>query len=137
MIGALLTKRVMEKNHVAMQEAMDPVALMARWSDDVTLTPMGCEPIRGKEAVLAFERAYADTLDAVHVTLRSVSLAKPWAFGFTNTVVLEDELRVQRKDGRTQTLHEAIILELERGRIAAVRVFLADPDYEKVVLGVE
>lgn len=98
---------------------------------------MGCPPIRGKAAVMAFDKAYSDTMTSYHVTMRSVSLAKPWAIGFTNTVVIEDEMTIQRKDGRTQTLHQVLILELKRGKLVAVRKNLADPDYEKVMLGVE
>ena len=136
MIGALLIKRIMEKDYVPNVESMDP-SFMAKWTDDVTLTPMGCPPIRGKDAVMAFDKAYYDTMDSCHVTLRSVSLAKPWAIGFTNTVVLEEEITIDRNDGRTQTLHNVKILELKRGKVVAVRIYLADPDYEKVLLGVE
>lgn len=112
-------------------------SFMDEWADDVTLTPMGCPPIRGKAAVQAFDQAYYDTMTSYHVTMRSVSLAKPWAIGFTNTVVIEDEMTIERKDGRTQTLHQVLILELKRGKLGAVRTYLADPDYEKVMLGVE
>ena len=137
MIGALLIKRYMEKNHVPEYESMDPSRFMANWTDDVTMTPMGCPPIRGKDAVMAFEKSYFDTIRSCHVITRSVSVAKPWAIGFTNTFVLEDEITIERKDGRTQTLHPVIVLELKRGKVAAVRTYLADPDYEKVVLGVD
>lgn len=40
MIGALLIKRYMEKSHVPAVEPMDP-SFMAKWTDDVTVTPMG------------------------------------------------------------------------------------------------
>jgi hypothetical protein len=136
MIGALLTKRLVERDHVPNVESMNP-SFMDEWADDVTLTPMGCPPIRGKDAVMAFDKAYYDTMTSYHVTMRSVSLAKPWAIGFTNTVVIEDEMTIERKDGRTQTLHQVLILELKRGKLVAVRTYLADPDYEKVMLGVE
>ena len=136
MIGALLIKRLVEKDHVPHVESMDP-SFMQEWADDVTLTPMGCTPIRGKDAVMAFDRAYYDTMASYHVTTRSVSLAKPWAIGFTNTVVIEDEMTIERKDGRTQTLHQVLILEIKRGKLVAIRTYLADPDYEKVLLGVE
>jgi hypothetical protein len=48
-----------------------------------------------------------------------------------------DEIAIERKDGRTQALHQILILELKRGKVVAIRPYLADPDVEKVLLGVE
>jgi hypothetical protein len=136
MIGAILLKRWMEKNHAKLVSAMDP-SFAADWAEDVVVTPMGCPPIRGRDAFMAFERCYFDTMASYQVTTHSVSVARPWALGLTNTLVVEDEMRIERKDGQIQTLYEVLVVELKRGKVVAVRTYLADPDAENVTLGVE
>jgi hypothetical protein len=42
--------------------------------------------------------------------------SKPWALRFTKTVAIEDALTIKRKDRRTQTLHQVLILEIRGAR---------------------
>ena len=62
--------------------------------------------------------------------------AKPWAIGFTNTVVIEDEMTIERKAGRTRRCTRSSPWSSSGTRSSAF-AHLADPDYEKVLLGVE
>lgn len=98
---------------------------------------MGCPRIRGRDAFRAFERSYFDTMASYQVTTHSVSVAGPWALGLTNVLVVEDEMPIERKDGRIQTPYEVLVVELKRGKVVAVRTYLADPDAENVTLGVD
>jgi hypothetical protein len=135
MIGALILKKVMQDRHASAVESRDAAELMKDWDEDVTLTLMGNPPIVGKAACIEWEQAYFDTMADYHVTSSHVCVEHPAALGATNTVMLEDTMEIERKDGRKQTIHEALSIDLVKGKIVAVRGYVADPDAEEMLLG--
>ena len=135
MIGAMVLKRYFEKNHVAEFEARD-AAYVDKFPEDVTITFAGGPPIVGKQAVREFEQSFFASMKDLKVVTRTVAVARPWAFGLTNTLMIEDEYHVERHDGRKETLYDLISIDVVKGKVVATRGYLADRDAEKVALGV-
>lgn len=135
MFGALLLRKAMHDKHGPAVQSRDAVELMHDWDENVTVTLMGNPPIVGKEAAIKWEQAYFDTMADYRVTSSHICVEKPAAIGFTNTVMIEDTMEIERKDGRKHIIHEALSLDLVKGKVVAVRGYVADPDAEKVLLG--
>lgn len=136
MVGALILRKLMQDRHGPAVESRNAAELMKDWDDNVTVTLMGNPPIVGKADCIAWEEAYFDTMTDYHVTTSHVCVEQPAALGATNTVMLEDTMEIEREDGRQQTIHEALSIDLVKGKVVAVRGYVADPNAEKVLLGV-
>ena len=135
MLGATLLRNAFERDHAAAVESLDAEKVTERFSDDVTLTFMGNPPVVGKEAVKAFMRGYYETVASSRTTTTHVAVARPWAFGLTNTVIVEDDVEVTRKDGSVDHLPQGLAFDVRGGRVVAVREYLADPDARQRALG--
>ena len=114
MLGPLIMRSMMRKNQAATVERKDIEALTKIWADDVTLTFMGQPPIVGKPAVEAWYRSWFDVLAEVHETPKNFSFARPYALGFTNTVLWEATGEHVYKDGR-KVVQTAVAMDFERG----------------------
>lgn len=135
MIGAMLLKRYFEKNHAPQFEARD-AAYVDAWPENVSITFAGQPPIVGKQAVKEFEMSFFGSMEDLRLVTRTVALARPWALGFTNTVICEDEYHIVRRDGREETLYDLICVDIVKGKVVGTRGYLADPDAQRVALGV-
>ena len=137
MLGALVLRMLLRRSQAATVQAQDVIALRRSWTDDITLTFMGQPPIVGREAVEDWYRAwFAGVADAFEQPI-SFALARPYALGLTNTVLFETTSETVLPDGRTAVLHEATAIELRRGKVHAIRVYVADPQGEKALLGLD
>jgi ketosteroid isomerase-like protein len=134
-LGAILLRNAFKNDHAAAVESLDVDKVTERFSDDVTLTFMGNPPIVGKEAVKDFMREYFATLAGSKTTTTHVAVARPWAFGLTNTVLVEDDVELTRKDGSIDHLPQGLAFDVHSGRVVAVREYLADPAARKRALG--
>lgn len=134
-LGAILLRNAFKKDHAAAVESLDVDKVTERFSDDVTLTFMGNPPIVGKEAVKEFMREYFATLTSSRTTTKHVAVARPWAFGLSNTVIVEDDVQVERTDGSVEHLPQGLAFDVQGGRVVAVREYLADPAARKRALG--
>lgn len=135
MLGALVLRMLLRRSQAATVRAEDVIALRRNWADDITLTFMGQPPIVGREAVEDWYRAWFAGVADVFEQPISFALARPFALGLTNTVLFETTSETVRPDGRTALLHVATAIDLERGKVRAVRVYVADPQGEKSLLG--
>jgi ketosteroid isomerase-like protein len=136
MLAPLIMRSMMRRNQAATVESKDIEALKKMWADDVTLTFMGQPPIVGKPAVEAWYRSWFDVLEEVHESPKNFSLARPYALGFTNTVLWESTGEHVFKDGRKVVKQVAVAIDFERGKGKAIRIYVADPDGEKRYMGV-
>ena len=136
MLGSLIMRSMMRKNQAATVERKDIEALKKMWADDVTLTFMGQSAIVGKPAVEAWYRAWFDVLEEVHESPKNFALVRPYALGFTNTVLWEATGEHVFKDGRRVVLQTAVAIDFERGKAKAIRLHVSDPHGEKRYMGV-
>lgn len=137
MLGALVLRILLRRSQAATVQAQDVNALRRYWAEDITLTFMGQPPLVGREAVEDWYRAWFAGVADVFEQPISFALAHPFALGLTNTVLFETTSETVLPDGRTAVLHETTAIDLERGKVRAVRVYVADPQGEKALLGLD
>lgn len=135
MIGALLMRNVMSKNQSATVNAMDIEALKEFWADDVTLTFVGQPPIEGKDAVEAWYRSWFAGIKEIRETSTNFALVHPYAVGASNTVLFEAKSDMEFTDGRHAVEHEVAVIEVRGGKATNIRVYVADEDGGKVLMG--
>jgi ketosteroid isomerase-like protein len=127
MIGALVIRRGVGQHMVANIESLDAKQLTADWADDVVVEFPGREPIVGKQAAEAFFRAYFATLDKEDVSVTSMALAHPYAFGVANRVLAEAEVTDHFKDGRTLTFRIIYAFDLDGHTTKTMRFYPYEP----------
>ena len=137
MLGPLIMRSMMRRTQAATVESKDIEALKKMWADDVTLTFLGQPAIAGKPAVEAWYRSWFDGLAEVRERPRNFAFVRPYALGFTNTVLWESTGEFVFQDGRKAVVQEVTAIDFERGKAKAIRIYVADPDGEDLFLGVE
>ena len=135
MIGALMMRNAMSKKQAATVNAKDIEALKELWADDVTLTFVGQPPIEGKDAVEAWYRAWFAGIKEIREMSTNFALVHPYAVGVSNTVLFEATSDMQYTDGRHAVEYEATVIEIHRGKPPNIRVYVADQDGGKVLMG--
>lgn len=135
MIGALLMRNTMSKNQAATVNAKDIEALSKFWADDVKLTFVGQPPIEGKEAVEAWYRSWFAGIKEMRETSANFALVHPYAVGLSNTVLFEATSDMEYIDGRHAVEHEVTVIEIRAGKATNIRVYIADEDGGKVLMG--
>lgn len=135
MIGALVMRKLMSRNQAATVNAKDIEALKRFWADDVRLTFVGQPPIEGKDAVEEWYRSWFAGIEEIRETSTNFALLHPYALGASNTVLFESENEIQFCDGRHTVEREAVVIEIRGGKATDIRVYVADEDGGKVLMG--
>lgn len=127
MIGALVIRRGVGQQMIEKIESLDAKQLTADYADDVVLEFPGREPIVGRQAAEAFFAAYFATLDAEEVSVTSIALAHPYAFGVANRVLAEAEVTDHFKDGRTLAFRTIYAFDIDGHTTKALRFYPFEP----------
>lgn len=135
MIGALLMRKAMSKGQAATVNAKDIEALKKFWAEDVTLTFVGQPPIEGKGAVEAWYRSWFAGIKEIREISTNFALVHPYAVGVSNTVLFEATSDMEFIDGRHAIEHEATVIEIRGGKATNIRVYVADEDGGKALMG--
>ena len=138
MIGALITKFGAVRGWEALNRR--DLRYFERYlAEDVVCEIPGPPPIGGrfvgKAAWLEAMQRWVDAVPSYHYRLIHVALDRPWALGFTNTVITEFELTETMTDGRSHTGLGIDVTEMKRGKIVAERTYSFDPAAEEALLG--
>lgn len=134
-MGALVLRTLIRKNQARTVAAKDLARLKNMWADDITLTFMGQPPIVGKQAVEQWYRAWFASVTEISEHPRNFALVRPYALGFTNTVLFETTGETVLLDGRKNVVVETGVIEFKRGKAQAIRIYVADPEGESAFLG--
>lgn len=135
MIGALLMQKTMSKNQAATVNAKDIEAVKKFWADDVKLTFVGQPPIEGKDAVEEWYRSWFAGIKEIRETSTTFALVHPYAVGLSNTVLFEAKSDMEYTDGRHCVEYEVGVIEIRGGKATNIRIYVADEDRGKVLMG--
>jgi ketosteroid isomerase-like protein len=123
-IGALLMRASVPRSF-ATQSRMDLEAMSARWSDDVTLEISGPSVLagryEGKAEVEEFFRRDWNRLASGHIEAVKIGLARPYAFGLTNTILIQFIADVVSRQGVIGRIEGVSVVDVRRGRTVAIR----------------
>lgn len=124
-------------------EIRDAVDLVNRWNravaagnmaefasmfapDAVLFTPMSADPIRGREAVVEFERnmhlAFPNATLTIHKPVAfGNTVAVEWEYAGRNTGPIQTPMRIIPPTGRDMHIHGASFIHFQNGKITQER----------------
>lgn len=129
MIGAMILTRMARAGYETMNRK-DLAAFMRNWAEDATFEFPGQSTVSGryvgKQAISGFFRAVFDRMAVLRFTVMRVAVTRPYAFGLTNTVLVEWTEDATSHDGVTGHVEGVTIMRVRSGRIIAARDYFFD-----------
>lgn len=89
----------------------------------------------GRPAFRAYWLRLFDRYDTFTMTPKRIALARPYAFGLTNTVLMEWVVDVLANDGLSLRAEGVTVVEIRHGKAVHVRDYIFDPTLLELVWG--
>ena len=139
MIGALVVRRMWKDKMEQAFNTRDVDALMEAVAQDAVFEFGGTSGLSGRyegkaEIRRFFARAFARYL-AIHCRIGRVALARPYAFGASNTVMSEMHFEISTDEGTLAVVDLVNVSELRHGKVVRARDYLFDETPEIVMWG--
>lgn len=140
MVGALLVQREFCAIGAAF-ERRDADVLLRDWADDAVFEFGGAGGVsghfEGKEAIRGWFDRWFTRMESLEMTIRRVAVARPWALGLSNTVMVEFVAEETSHDRVTTHTEGVTVYDVRRGRVVRARNYLFDEQSEIGVWGTD
>jgi ketosteroid isomerase-like protein len=138
MIGAVLTRARLSRLFASMRRK-DWQAVCRDISDDGVFEFPGRSTMSGRHegrpAIEAFWRRDFDRMQSFNIRPKRIALAHPYAFGATNTALVEWVADEVTRDGITAHLEGVAVIEIRRGKMIFARDYVFDPSLLEPIWG--
>jgi ketosteroid isomerase-like protein len=138
MIGALVVQHLFSTSGRAFEQR-DTEALLSSWADDVVFEFGGAGGMSGhfagKEAVRGWFHRWFERMDSLEMKVRHVGVARPWALGLSNTVLVEFVVDETSHDGVTVHTEGVTVYDVRHGKVVRARNYLFDEHSETTTWG--
>jgi ketosteroid isomerase-like protein len=139
MIGALLMQRTLKRRVRRAVTRRDPEAILGCWADDGVLEYGGTHNMAGRfvgtSALRSWFERWLDDAEQVRLSIGRVAATRPWALGFTNTLMFEVHLEETSYDDRTVQADGVVVMEVRSGKVVGLRVYPFDETPDLAVWG--
>jgi len=139
MIGAIIAKSKV-RSAFACLNRHDLIGFLSGWAEDATFIYPGnisvSGKIEGKKAIQAWFKKYLDQFPTLRFTLRSVSVQNIFAFGGTNVVAVEWDIKLTNREGKDFQNSGVTVINVNKGKVVLVRDYIFDTEGLKKAWGV-
>ena len=140
MIGAIIVKSKV-RSAFACLNRRDLPGFLSGWAEDATFFYPGnisvSGKIEGKKTIQEWFRKYLDQFPKLNFTLKSVCVQNIFAFGGTNVVAVEWDLKLANREGKDFQNSGVTTISVKKGKVTLVRDYVFDTEVLKKAWGEE